>query len=517
MASTSSKIILILVVLVALLGVGAAGVYFNTPELVAARALANMWEDFTERDEVKPIKETLSGGSVAFEMGEFTEDGDTYFADGELSGKVYFSSPSTSKLPIANTDKKNAIMVKDLNFKYGDVKLSGEAYTDDTTFYVSETEYFKDAYGVNLNTIAEELAKSIFAPTSGSDYALDTETYDKLMSALEAIGDNNQFAKDAKELAEVVLKDIEKIIVENAEIESEFTKERLDGEKKDVRVIIITVGEEDIANMIMDVYEYLCNDEKIPEFLDKYEDIFMIAEDLYDTDMYDSLGEAYEEKLEKSEDDIEEYCDDIEMDEDFEIKIVTPRFSAKLLKLEISYDNDKILTIDCGEKGIKNTDKITVKLYDATFCYEIVEDTDSAFEAVITLKPYDGEKVDITFMIDKENSSYQINLIDTYTYYDYQYDVYGSYTGTEEKTSVDEWYVNGNWITDGDTISFTIGKVANKWNGGIYETDFSNLKITLDRSDEMPAPLTEFKSVADVTEADIDNIIKQIEELDGAF
>ena len=40
------------------------------------------------------------------------------------------------------------------------------------------------AYGIDLTTVAQNLPKSIFAPTSGSAYALDQESYDQIMALL---------------------------------------------------------------------------------------------------------------------------------------------------------------------------------------------------------------------------------------------------------------------------------------------------------------------------------------------
>lgn len=47
-----------------------------------------------------------------------------------------------------------------------------------------DSDLIGGAYGIDLTTIAQNLPKSIFAPNSGSSYALEQEVYDQIMSLL---------------------------------------------------------------------------------------------------------------------------------------------------------------------------------------------------------------------------------------------------------------------------------------------------------------------------------------------
>ena len=259
MTATKRKIALIIVLAIVLVGATIAGlIYINSPAIVTARAIKGGITDLKNRDEISPFLKTLKRGSVEFSLSNIKEDGEAINAN--ASGKVYFS------------ERNKAVMLSDVELKYESFKVNGEAYLSSKEFYVEENNILKGAYGAEFEDLATELSKSIFAPKSGSEYALDQEIYDKLIDILENLDEGKKMTKDAKKLAKSILKDIEKIIIDNADVESGITRERLLDGKAKVRLIHISIDSRDIEDIEIDILNYLLDSEELENFIDEYED-----------------------------------------------------------------------------------------------------------------------------------------------------------------------------------------------------------------------------------------------------
>ena len=490
----SRKLIALIVVIVAVVGLAVAGfAVLNSPKIVAARALKNAVTDFTERDEIKPLLNTFKRGSAEFSIDNVKQDGELLF-DGKASGKIYFSK------------HKKSLMLNDFALKYGELALEGEVYISDEEIYIYETKLLKGHYGVNFDQFADDLANSILAPSSGSAYALDEELYDNITTTLKNSEENKDLAKDAKKLVEKVTNDIKKIIISNAEIDSQFTKERINGNKEKVRVITVTVDDAAMQNIVLDIYDYLCDSDDIVDFIDKYEDTFApIVENMLDLEDYDSLSEAYLEWLEEAEDTVDDFCDSLEDADTVEIKIMTPKRSAKLLKVELTVDGDSVVSVDFGKKGVKNTDTIKFEYGDSSITYSITENNSKKTEA--TLSTHNGRYTTnkFTLSIDHKSDKYTLTHVDTFK---------SSYSNYETTYTT---IFKGTLVTKGITTNLTVDSITSKYANGTNKSETVtklNCSVTLKTIDRMPKPLDGYKTIADITESQVNTWIEKFSKFD---
>ena len=454
----------------------------NKPENVAIRAISGFANDLAEREEIAPITQMLEKGSLDVSFQDLKYNGEKIEAP-SISGKMYFS--------------KDAFMLTDASVKYDEFALNnGEIYMSKDVVYVSEQKILGGAYGADLDTIAQDFADSIFAPDE-SNYSLDEETFEIVMSVLTAIEQREEVSEDLKKLTEKVYKDIWEIVVTHAEITSENTNERIGGQRTNVRMVSIVIDDEALALIVEDVYNYVYDSEEILEFIEKYE---YLAEPILETyDIDDSLSELYEDFLDEMGETVEDFCDDIdEYDiEDITIEIFTPKFSAKLLKLEIMYDNHSVIVIDCGEKGIKKTDKIVVEILElATATYTVNESNKNTYSSTLEIEYNETEFLQANMDIDKANGTYKLAAT-------------SKIIGEDAKLTVKGTWVTekGNWLLNlfnpKSTTTITIDKIVLSE----YDEDTTiNMECTfvICTNDKMPKPISDFKTVDRIDEEDIE-------------
>ena len=469
-------------------------IVIGSPKYVTLRSVNNFVEGITKRDEVKPIYNTLKKGSVDFSLENLTEidsDGYSYdVLDGDYySGKLYFG--------------KNKIMLDKFNSSISGVKLIGQVYMSDEEMYVSEEKILGGSYGIKYSDLLKEFKDSILAPDSDSDYALDEETYDNIVSILENIENINDLSADVNKTAEKVIEDILNIFIDNAEFSSKKTSVRINREKTNVRQITIEVDGDAMSTIIMETYDYLRDSKDISKLLSDYDDlIYSILETTGSSDEYDSAAEAYEEFFENYEEYVEDLCDSIE--ENFEglvITISTPKRQAKILKLEIEYDGAEILTIDCGKKGIKKSDAISIEVLNTTISYKISEDSNKAFKAKFELENGNGDNYTVSVEIDKKADSYRVVYNNEKGFYDNEkYTIKGSISDSFNKTMI------------------TIDKIAyaqtDLYYGEEYKTNYKvDCNVIIKPYDIMPGRDKNYYKLSDITDEDIEAWMENIEDL----
>lgn len=479
------KLKLLWIIVVALLVVGGSVTtvaILNSPANVAANALSGVAEDMLEREDVKPIYQTLTGGSVQVSLNSIKKDGENCFGDTHLSGKLYFA--------------EDALMLSDFDAKLGEFEFAGDAYISEEEFYIKEDKILGGAYGMNISTLADDLANSIFAADSGSEYALDQETYDSIIKMLDNVSKNKDIREDAVELLETVSEDFWKIVKDNADISSESTYLRLNGTKTKVRLITITVDAIAMENILMDAYDYLCESEDIIEFIETNE-AFLVAmmRDMYPAyyphyqETYSSLVEAYEKWMEILGERIENRCDALDPTLSLAVNIATPRMRTTLLKLWVTIGKETVLSLDCGEKGIKKTDEISLEMGGVKLSYKVY--TEEELTATFIINGQNGLYVYVSVCVNQEKGMYTLTCTKT------------------DRNDRKSWSIKGNIDTNGDTITLTIDNVT-RVPATVYA---ARCEIIIDTDDKMPSPRKDYDTVADITENDIKAWVKKLEEL----
>lgn len=486
------RLVIILAVCVGIVGTGgvAAGVYFNTPEVVAINSVKNFVDDLLDRDEFSAVNNMIDGGSLEASLSEISNEGENLLEDASFSGKLYFS--------------KKAYMLEDLSIKIKEAKINADIYGSYDLVYISEKNILDGAYGTTPGDIADEFADSIFAYGSGSEYEItDKETYDTILDTLKSLDTATDIGKDANKVIKKVTKDIYKIVVDNAEFEAENDKERVGGERKKVRIITIKLSEKDVANIVKDICKYLQEDETIIEFLEKHEDYLSGA--LHTSGAIEkdkTIVDAYEKFLEEFDENIDKTCDEIKEDEiDLEIELFTSTASSKLLKISVDLNDKNAFSLDVGAKGIKNSDCITLKTDDDTvFEYKIEENNKKSYVAELTV----GEEKVLKIDVNREDERFKVT----------------TNPDGEYKT-----VIKGNLSTKG-TMSKTITLEVNEivvTNYDYYEdkevenTVKLDLTVIINEKDKIPTPPSDYKTIDEITDKDIDTWIEKAQEFADNF
>lgn len=466
-------IILAVAAFVFLSSVIAVTVISNTPKNVAMGAIGGFVDDALAREEVRPVRNVLTKGSVAVEMNKCKNGDVDLMEDMAFGGKIYFG--------------KNAIMAEAVSVKVGDIAVLGDVYLSDELIYISEEKMFNESIGMARATLAEEFKNSIFAYGSGSDYAIpDEEVYEMIVNVFEILEDESA-PKEGEKLLKKHMKPISKIVLDNLEITSEGEKMRIGGSKKAVRVVTIEIDGKAIAGILTDLCDYLLEDDSIEEYLEEYVDeLLPLFEYVYGMEVgdADSLAELYRDALEELSDNLDEICDSLEDDEEIDIKIslVTPKLSKKLLKVIVDIGEDEDFTIDFGGKSIKKAEKITAEFGDFKCSYKITENNGSAYESELEV----GDETILSIEINKKKNTFVVEVDGL--------SVEGSFTkkGFDGKQTI---LVEKVHYGDGDS------KV-------VYKLDLS---ITYDEKDKMPKAPTEYMSLSEIKEDDIEAWIKEFE------
>ncbi len=484
---TTTIIIIIVVAACVLLGALAGGVGIaaiaNQPEIVAANALKGALTDIFERQELKAINNTLTQGSVAVSV-DGVKCGEEDLMDGvKVSGKVYFS------------EAKKAVMIEDLVIKDDEHKIQGTVYVSEDMVYISEEEIVKGAYGAKFDELADDLADSIFAYGSGSEYAIpDKEAYETIINVLECIN-NEKMQKDAEKVLKELEQEAFKAMKKNFEFTSENEEVRIDGNREKVRVVSIVIDGEDLSAAIEDYYDFLANDDSMIDFLETYEEeIELITDTLYGGMLEEgkSLAEIYEDALDEFGDNLDDICDGLEEsmdDEELIVKVITPRNSHNLVKFEVEAAGEEIFALEIGMDGVKKTDKITVTVAKEKYVYEVEEN--SRKEYVGTFKA-DGTTVELK--VNRENSNYTLQVQD------------------EGETM---FTAKGDLISKGNTTKITVDRVTIKeydyWSGSYEEIKYDcKISVEIDQNDKIPAAPKGYNTIADITEKDIEKWIERI-------
>lgn len=461
-------------------GAVAAGVVVNTPKNAFAIAMSSAIKDVTEREEVKYFTDVLSGGSLGFSFqGIEDKNGNSLTGDVSAEGKLYFA--------------KNAIAAEDITISAEGMELSASIYASEKEVVIEEYDILGGAYGIEFDTLLEDLENSIFAPGE-SQYSMPSEAYDIIVDTLENMksSDNKEMAKDAKKLAETVAKDAWKIVTDNASFNSY--------DERDLRRIEMYVGTYELEGIITDSWDYLYESKDLKSFMEKYNDKFISIyelatqeefEERYFSDwFYDLLDEV---DIDEAIDDMYEYFTNIQ------VNVYTPKLLPHLVEMDVLVGGEEIISIDVGEKGIKKTDEITITYADSLeMTYSFVNDKNQlAVSLSVDAEDYGGNYVEIELEADKKSESYELTVMHEAHY-------------GAETTQIG---VEGQMATKGKTTTMTIEEVSlettSEYGSSYEQTYYVDCELVISTSDKMPeAP--SYEKISDITESDIEEIIENI-------
>lgn len=477
------KIIIALVAALTVCAGTAAGttVYVNQPEVVARNAIADVIEGFSEREEIAPVLNMLTEGSLEVSAKSNMDDADVpaILSDLEAGGKIYFA--------------ENALMLDGFYAKADDIEFRADAYMDEDLIYVTNDDILGGSWGI----IRGEMAKAFSDSELIESLGMPTEAEDAILDVLEAYDDNRakELREDITKYTEKYMKIAIKAVEDNAEYESESDEVKVGGERINARVITITVDAEAAAGIIEDIYDELKKDDKLRDTVIKYGDEF---EEALKTAKVMSDDEDIADLYDEFIDEIGDSIDELDTDEEGEVvvEIVTPKLSSTLLKLSVKVKedgyNETLLTLDVGEEGIKDSQLISVNIGGyTTIEYEIEENTSKEYASSMKVKSGDSSTTLFKLSIDKSEDEFKITVPEA------------------------EASVSGTWVDKGKTTTVTVNKIR------VDDVTIDEFEITLilKEKDNMPNPVSkkDVKNILDITEDDVTEFAENAEEIFGGY
>lgn len=491
------KWIAIVIAIAIVIGGGVAAgiiIYNNMPENVLMNSVAGVISGFSERDEIKPLYNMLSGGSFEIETEEMPEEENIPITSHLLSGKIYFSGDSE-------------YMIKDLEYKnrIRGGEFFGDIYISDDFGYLREEGYLKSAYGVNLDRLPKELPNSIFAYGSGSKYAIeDKEEYERLLDYY-SVEKNEDMLREFEKITEKYVKMAWIIFCENAAISAEEKELTIDGKADKYRLILVRIKKEDINNMIEDFYKFVKDDESVSDFLDKYEEEFCRPiEKIYKIDSIKQEWKDFVNGLARTVDSIRAGKENSSPLEMINIELVTPKMSSTLLQLSVSllgegFDGKKILKIDCGSKGIEKTD--TVSISSEPLGIELKYTTQKTKNRFIS-------KLFVSSMPDEDDEESEITSVRLLqTDFDRRVDSFNIILG-QEGNSLE---IKGKYQEKFGKTTFNINSITSELKK--HPEDEAErivldvkIKVVLRENDRMPSVPKKYKKLSEISEEEMDRI-----------
>jgi len=153
--------------------------------------------------------------------------------------------------------------------------------------------------------------------------------------------------------------------------------------------------------------------------------------------------------------------------------------------------------LDFGSRGVRDTDTVRLVCGEAECLYRVRKDDASAFSAELVVTPSSNDIFSMSLSINRTKGTY----IASYNH------TFAQYSGNSYENN---YTVKGTVTTVEDTTTVTLNtlvcqeKVLNRYNGVTVweekETYTLLCEGIFDTADSMPLPLTEYASIADITE-----------------
>lgn len=341
--------------------------------------------------------------SAINDLGDLVKETDlmtTLLKSCDSKGRVTLTVEEGDLLP---TDARVDLWLNQNDARY---VLKASAVGEDVTVYLSdtdligETSILSDAYGLNFETLVEDLEGAEWFADYRDEIA---EMEEKINVISEQMSEMKQATKDGEKLVDKYYNLLLETIYDNAKVTSTSDS--------GYRVITIVVDSDCLSKSIEEVWKKAAKDKKLTKYLDDY----MSVELLGFSDYYDDWAEALSD-----EDSREDVCSLIEC-QDFEVKIEITASSIahnlKKLKVALTYDDEDVATVTL-DRTEKNVTKFKVASEGQTvISAKLTEDGDDLSgslsvmgEEVFSFK-WDYEKKDKSYKLTVDLPSEDIHIV----------------------------------------------------------------------------------------------------------
>ncbi len=439
----------------------------NRPENIMPIAIGELAEDLLARDEIRPIANMLSDGSIEVEL-ESSEKN----TPSAIYGKAYFSD--------------NSFMLENFLFEANGEKLSGSVYIAEDKMYVKNDELLSGTYGFKRENLANDFENSIFCDRDSEYYLfLNNDQKENFLEALRCLEDQkacNKLLKNGQKNIEKYIKKLWYAICEEGTLSSETTKITTGGSRENVRLIILSIDSRELSTAFETIYEEAVDDDALYKYVKSVSEALGITvasgiEPFGNREM--TIAEFFEEFFvaDKTET-IKDFFERLDgADCQFEISIAMGKRNSTIYQLNFeidTHDRKSSYCLDLGKNGIKKTEELKLthdyknkkadKHSQEYITYTITSNSKKAYFATIDMN---GDKIEIG--IDKVKEEYKI-VFDTVT-------------------------ISGKYIKDGNSTTIWVNTIKTAY---FHET---SAKVIIKEKDRMPKAENDFNNVFEIQEA----------------
>lgn len=335
-------------------------------------------------------------------------------------------------------------------------------------------------YSFAFEGLMDAIDASIFAPDSGTDYALTEEIYDALEEFIDSLDDPE---KDVMtfDATLAVLERMAKEVMKTAEVTHQnMTLALIDADAKS-KVSIITVN----ASALVAIRDILLDEWKNnPEFYKEIYDAFeaylqnvITDEGGQELDVDAFMDEVYEQ-LKAS---LDEYVEMAEQN-DFRLQITYGTHAGYLVYLSV----DVRMELETGTKGKKETTGATLN-----WTFTSRPDKDASYD--IVLVTYVGSERDkpliITYRQEKERFTFTVD------------------------TEVSDITVKGKYASEAKKYALTIENISwTSYGETVFEMTYSSISFTVERGNQRIRRKSTDRELFSMTVEDMDALGEKLEQ-----
>lgn len=394
-----------------------------------------------------------------------------------FNGKLYF-------------DMVNEVLAAVGSMGYnGQTMMDAALYLGSAGLAVSGTPFLDQVYGVDVQNLSKNLPGSVFAPDSGSQLALDQETYDMLMGGMENVLASQITITPDPELLEngvnALMPHLEvymNTLMQNAQITAGPKTLSLPTGDVKATASTVSVSGEVIGESITALINSLAEDPEAQTTLAQiYDELVSSGVVTLDEDMQDVTGKEVFDTIFQNKD---EFCQ--ELTQAMTESNVTITGSAAA-----DQQTEELVSIGLSITADGETVGLEVVFANGTYYLDVSEDgvhskivfciqknTESLLVATLSVTEEDVETARIAFNWNKDAGTYEVTVADETT------------TGT----------LTGTITSDDTSTTITFDTIDGQSMGNTY--------IKLSSSD--PITIPSYKEVLTMTEDEILQVVQNV-------
>lgn len=282
------------------------------------------------------------------------------------------------------------------------------------TDYVLQSSLLDQVYGVDRTKIEENLPKSVFAPDSGSAYALDEETYAALMDTLiaskvayaEAPEDTGDTTALAEKYGSIIVEAV------SGKLKNEAGFETITIGSQEIRAMVtsVTLDTDAICGIVASILSEAAQDEELKALAAAYFD---------QSGVYEVTGMTGEEMAAEMWENMDEFTQEAvayiqEAAISLSGKMYMKGASPVALALVVTVQGDPLsIQLTLGEEPLKSGEvSLVVSASDVEMirmAYEVVENTEETYAAQFSFSEGETDVLQFALAWDKIASAYVIS------------------------------------------------------------------------------------------------------------